>query len=108
LIEIEQLDSVAIVRFDRGEKLNAFNQALIKELTETAHRFEFDDTIKAIILTGAPNVFSAGMDLGDDKYALLRTFGQDTQMAGNHPQESQRLKVTNPLRWMIDRALNPV
>jgi len=73
LIEIEQLDSVAIVRFDRGEKLNAFNQALIKELTETAHRFEFDDTVKAIILTGAPNVFSAGMDLGDEMWNLADT-----------------------------------
>jgi len=70
LLNIEQKDSVAIVRFDRGEKLNAFNQALIRELTETAYHFEFDQTIKAIVLTGASDVFSAGMDLGDEMWSL--------------------------------------
>ena len=70
MLNIEQKDSVAIVRFDRGEKLNAFNQALIRELTETAYRFEFDQTIKAIVLTGASDVFSAGMDLGDEMWSL--------------------------------------
>jgi enoyl-CoA hydratase/carnithine racemase len=70
LLNIEQKDSVAIVRFDRGEKLNAFNQALIRELTETAYHFEFDQTIKAIVLTGTSDVFSAGMDLGDEMWNL--------------------------------------
>jgi enoyl-CoA hydratase len=70
LLNIEKKDSVAIVRFDRGQKLNAFNQALIRELTETAYRFEFNQTIRAVVLTGAPNAFSAGMDLGDEMWSL--------------------------------------
>jgi enoyl-CoA hydratase/carnithine racemase len=43
---------------------------LIQELTETAYRFEFDQTIRAIVLTGGPNAFSAGMDLGDEMWNL--------------------------------------
>ncbi|MDH3512483.1 MAG: enoyl-CoA hydratase/isomerase family protein [Gammaproteobacteria bacterium] len=70
MVNLEKRDAVAIVRFDRGEKLNAFNQALIQELTETAYRFEFDQTTRAIVLTGAPNAFSAGMDLGDEMWNL--------------------------------------
>jgi enoyl-CoA hydratase len=70
VLSIEQKDSVAIVRFERGEKLNAFNQVLIRELTETAYRFEFNETIRAIVLTGMPAAFSAGMDLGDEMWRL--------------------------------------
>jgi enoyl-CoA hydratase/carnithine racemase len=70
LLNIEQKDSVAIVRFDRGEKLNAFNQALINDLTETAKCFEFDNTVHAVVLTGASNSFSAGMDLDDEMWNL--------------------------------------
>ena len=35
MITVERDGPVAIVRFDRGEKRNAFNQPLIAQLTET-------------------------------------------------------------------------
>ncbi len=60
---IERDGPVAIVRFDRGEALNAFNEPLVRELTEVAKSFHDDHATRAIVLTGAPRAFSAGADL---------------------------------------------
>ncbi len=57
--------AVAIVTFDRKGSLNAFNQATILELTDVARRFQDDLTTQAVVLSGAPNSFSAGIDLKD-------------------------------------------
>ncbi len=60
---IERRGPVAIVRFDRGEALNAFNEPLVRELTEVAKSFHDDHDCRAIVLTGAAKAFSAGADL---------------------------------------------
>ncbi len=57
--------SVATVTFDRKGSLNAFNQSTILELTDVARRFQDDLTTQAVVLSGAPNAFSAGIDLND-------------------------------------------
>lgn len=56
---------VAIVTFDRKGSLNAFNQATILELTDVAKTFQDDLKTRAVVLSGAPNAFSAGIDLKD-------------------------------------------
>jgi enoyl-CoA hydratase len=61
----EQRGPVAIVRFDRRENLNAFNQKLVRELTHVARAFHDDLQTHAVVLAGAPNGFSAGADLRD-------------------------------------------
>lgn len=64
---IERRGGIAVVRFDRKEKLNAFNQDLIVEMTAVARSFHDDLDIHAVVLTGAPKAFSAGADLTDGK-----------------------------------------
>ena len=59
---IERRGGIAVVRFDRKEKLNAFNQDLIVEMTAVARWFHDDLDIHAVVLTGAPKAFSAGAD----------------------------------------------
>jgi len=56
---------VALVRFDRGDGLNALSVAAMKELTAVADSFEDDLDISAIVLTGTAKAFSAGADLKD-------------------------------------------
>lgn len=70
MIQIEKRDAVAVVYFDRGEKLNAFNQKLIRRLTEAARDLEFDHGVEAVVLTGTSSAFSAGMDLDDEMWGL--------------------------------------
>jgi len=64
-VTIEKIGSVATVTFDRKGSLNAFNQATILELTHVARDFQDDLETQAVVLSGAPNAFSAGIDLKD-------------------------------------------
>jgi enoyl-CoA hydratase/carnithine racemase len=56
---------VAIVRFDRGDRLNALSVAAMRELRGAAQSFEDDTATSVVILTGNAACFSAGFDLGD-------------------------------------------
>lgn len=53
---------VAVVRFERGDGINALSADAICELTEAAESFDDDTETSVVILTGA-KVFSAGADL---------------------------------------------
>lgn len=64
-VTVDRQGNVAVVTFDRKGSLNAFNQATILELTDVARRFQDDLETQAVVLSGAPNSFSAGIDLKD-------------------------------------------
>ncbi|WP_331234389.1 enoyl-CoA hydratase/isomerase family protein [Natronorarus salvus] len=54
----------AVVRIDRPEKRNALSEALIDDLTDSLER-AVDDGVRAVILTGVGESFSAGYDLAE-------------------------------------------
>ncbi|RWM06512.1 crotonase/enoyl-CoA hydratase family protein [Mesorhizobium sp.] len=57
-------DRVAMLTLNRPEKLNALNYALIDRLLAILDMMETDDTVRAVILTGAgERAFSAGGDI---------------------------------------------
>lgn len=58
---------VATVVFDRHGSLNAFDQTTILELTDVGRRFQDDLETQAVVLSGAPKAFSAGIDLKDSE-----------------------------------------
>lgn len=63
-ILFEQKDSIAIVRLNRPEKLNAMNLDVIAELNTIVDRISNDDSIKAVIITGVgEKAFCAGADI---------------------------------------------
>lgn len=64
-VTIERHGHVALVRFDRHGNLNAFDQDTILALTDVARAFHDDVETRAVVLTGAANAFSAGIDLKD-------------------------------------------
>ncbi|MCF3103490.1 enoyl-CoA hydratase/isomerase family protein [Streptomyces roseoverticillatus] len=56
-------DGVALVTLDRPERHNALDLAAVAELTDVWRRFRFDDTVRAVVLTGAGNrAFCTGID----------------------------------------------
>lgn len=62
----ETQGAVAVLTFNRPEKLNALNYALIDSLMAHLDAIEDDDGIAAVILTGAgPRAFSAGADIAE-------------------------------------------
>jgi enoyl-CoA hydratase len=56
---------IAVVRFDRGDNVNAFSQQAMRELRDTPRDFEDDLETSVVILTGSAKAFSAGFDLKD-------------------------------------------
>ena len=62
-VSVEKHDNIALVRFDRGGSGNALNQDSLLELTHTAQQLRDDCEVRAIVLTGAADNFSAGFDL---------------------------------------------
>jgi enoyl-CoA hydratase len=55
---------IAVVRFDRGDGINALSPEALRQLTDAARSFEDDAETSVVVLTGAKS-FSAGFDLKD-------------------------------------------
>jgi enoyl-CoA hydratase/carnithine racemase len=62
-ITTETRDHVAVIRLDRPKALNALNLTLMAELCEALQKFDADDGIGAIVLTGNEKAFAAGADI---------------------------------------------
>ncbi|SDZ93494.1 enoyl-CoA hydratase [Rubrimonas cliftonensis] len=62
-IIVETRDHVGLIRLNRPEALNALNAQLVEELGEALARFDADDAIGAIVLTGSEKAFAAGADI---------------------------------------------
>jgi enoyl-CoA hydratase len=66
-ILVESEDGVGIVTLNRPDKLNAMNRRLSSELHDAVKRFEADDAIGCIVVTGAGRAFSAGGDIHEQR-----------------------------------------
>ena len=63
MIVVETRDHVGLIRLNRPEALNALCKQLVEELGEALIRFDADDAIGAIVLTGSEKAFAAGADI---------------------------------------------
>jgi trans-feruloyl-CoA hydratase/vanillin synthase len=61
LVEFDQ--GIALVTLNRPEKRNAMSPALNKEMTQVLEALEIDERCGVLVLTGAGDAFTAGMDL---------------------------------------------
>jgi len=62
-IELRRRGAGAIVRLNRPDNLNAWNDALGSELLDAVRRVGADDGVRAVCVTGAGRAFSSGADL---------------------------------------------
>jgi trans-feruloyl-CoA hydratase/vanillin synthase len=62
-VDVALDDGIAWVTMDRPEKRNAMNPAMCAEMTRVLEALEVDPRCGVIVLTGAGESFSAGMDL---------------------------------------------
>ncbi len=70
-VTVEVDDAVVVVTLNRPAKLNAVTPEMSKELTRLAHALNDDDSVRAIVITGAgERAFCAGSDIRTlDDYA---------------------------------------
>jgi enoyl-CoA hydratase/carnithine racemase len=64
---------VAVVRFDRGDGINALSPEALRQLTDAARSFEDDSATSVVVLTGSDKAFSAGFDLRDPEGRARKT-----------------------------------
>lgn len=60
-----QDDGVVEMRYNRPERLNAFNGAMRYEIRRFINEFAQDDDGRALVMTGAGRAFCSGADLAD-------------------------------------------
>lgn len=58
---------VLVLTLNRPDQMNAISDELESELHEALQLAAGDDAVRAIVLTGAGNAFSAGYDLGEEE-----------------------------------------
>jgi len=63
-ILVETRGRVGLVTLNRPKALNALNERLMEELGEALLKFDSDDAIGAIVVTGSEKAFAAGADIG--------------------------------------------
>src|SRR5262249_19363538 len=64
---------IAVVRFDRGDGINALSPEALRQLTDAARSFEDDAATSVVVLTGGATSFSAGFDLKDPEGRSRKT-----------------------------------
>ena len=65
LIRWERRDAVALITFDRPDKLNAISVPLVEHSVRVLGEVERDPGVRAVVLSGAGRAFSSGGDLLD-------------------------------------------
>jgi enoyl-CoA hydratase/carnithine racemase len=67
---VERKDRIAVVTFNRPERLNALSMDLMREIEMVTEEFREDTETRVVIFTGGGKHFSAGADMRDPKRAV--------------------------------------
>src|SRR5258708_7137681 len=70
---IERQDEVALLIFNRPDKLNAMNVDVFDMIPRRVEEICNDDAIRAVVITGNGRAFSAGADLSPAEQARIRS-----------------------------------
>jgi len=62
-IALERQEGVAVLRLNRPESFNAWNQQMRAELRDAVAELVADDELRAVVITGTGKAFSAGEDV---------------------------------------------
>ena len=117
-IRVERADRIATVWLDRPDRGNAFTSAMQDELHRQLDILDRDDQIRAIVVTGAGRLFSAGADMepGGSNFAFddaqhqraratmarrPRPWRMRTPIIGALNGSAVGIGLTFPLQWDI-------
>jgi enoyl-CoA hydratase/carnithine racemase len=97
-------EGILTITLNRPEKLNAFTGQMMTEMINALDRADADDTVKAIIVTGAGRGFCAGADLSSG----ASTFDADAS-APKAAQEEKKVHrrwrgLINPSNFRLPEA----
>ena len=84
-IRYEAADGILTITLNRPDRLNAFTGQMLSELLDALDRADADDSVRAIVFTGAGRGYCAGADLGagGDTFNSERRTGTDPGLDGH-------------------------
>uniref|UniRef100_UPI00358EFE84 delta(3,5)-Delta(2,4)-dienoyl-CoA isomerase, mitochondrial n=1 Tax=Myxine glutinosa TaxID=7769 RepID=UPI00358EFE84 len=94
------------VEMNRPEKLNAMNKAFWREMVTCFDKIADDQDCRAVVLSGAGKLFTAGLDLQDMAGDLLNMEGEDTARKSWHFR--QFIKQCQNTFSVLEKCLKPV
>jgi len=94
-VRVEVDDGIAWVELNRPEKRNAMNPRLNAEMVEVLETLDADDRCGVLVLTGAGDAFSAGMD--------LKEYFREVDASPEHVQRKVR-RDANHWQWRLLRT----
>jgi feruloyl-CoA hydratase/lyase len=114
LVELD--DGIAWVSMNRPDKRNAMNPAMNREMNEVLDALEIDDRCGVLVLTGAGESFSSGMDLKeyfretDDKPRKVQVRARRDAFAWQGPKLMNFAKPTIAMvnGWCFGGAFAPM
>ncbi len=65
LVLTEVVDGVATLTLNNPDERNTMTAPMVAEIVDAMQAFEADDTVGAVVVTGAPPAFCAGANLGN-------------------------------------------
>ena len=86
-------DGVCTVTLDRPERLNAVTSVMIDELIAALDQADADDTVRAVIVTGAGRAFCAGADLSGGAQTFDRAARGRGEAPGEHRDGGGRVSL---------------
>ena len=92
-IVLSTADSIATIRLNRPEKLNAFGGPMREEILDALDKIAADEHIRAVIVTGEGRAFSAGGDIPH-----LKHLRDNTDETGFRNIIAYGQKITRTLR----------
>lgn len=81
-IEYGVTDGIATLTLNRPERLNAFTFTMRSELIDAFDLADADDSVRAVVVTGAGRAFCAGADLGGGGETFGRADGRRESVDG--------------------------
>ncbi|TMV70713.1 enoyl-CoA hydratase [Thioclava sp. BHET1] len=92
IVEIE--DSIALIRLNRPDALNALNSQLLGELADALSAADKNDKVRCIVLTGSEKAFAAGADISEmAEKSFVEVFSGDLFT----PETEALLRVRKPI-----------
>src|SRR5690606_22243943 len=89
-IAVEKKGLVGLITLNKPEKMNPFSKRMYADVIDALARFDEDDNVRCIVVTGAGKAFCAGVELKSDE----PTFGRSAPVQ----PDGEELLRTHPFQ----------
>jgi len=85
VVRYEERDGIAVITLDRAHKKNTLNEAMIQGVADGVDRATASPQVRAVVLRGEGDTFTAGYDLTPGSRAHRRHEASDTSGTSDQP-----------------------